>query len=348
MRKRADKSRRYKIKTMAIYLALETSCDETAAAVVADGRHILSNCLISQTQLHQNYGGVVPEVAAREHLTDVNNVIEQAMQQAKIKPADLDGIACTVGPGLIGTLLVGIAAAKALAFAWDLPLIGVDHLVSHICANYLESELKPPFLALLVSGGHTQLMYFNEFTQADIIGQTIDDAAGEAFDKVARLLGLGYPGGPAVDSAAISGDKTQFKFPRATVAGFNFSFSGLKTAVLRCLQKLEQPWPISDLAASFQETIVDTLVDKTLQAQVKTRAPAIVLAGGVAANSLLRRRLTDLSPVPVFLPRLALCTDNAAMVASAAYFTKSDHTKCLGPRKENAQLTAYSRSRPRR
>jgi len=390
---------------MAIYLALETSCDETAAAVVADGRHILSNCLISQIKLHQSYGGVVPEVAAREHLEDINNVIDLAMQQAKVKPSDLSGIACTVGPGLIGTLLVGLSAAKALSFAWDLPLIGVDHLIAHVCANYLESEntgfgvgarharpiymradaihpyanitptnitpaqdsplresrtyenltLAPPFLALLVSGGHTQLMYFNDFAQAQIIGQTIDDAAGEAYDKVARLLGLNYPGGPAIDRLAAGGDKTKFKFPRAAVAGFNFSFSGLKTAVLHCLQKIEQPWPVADLAASFQETVVSTLINKTLQAQAKTQAPAIVLAGGVAANSSLRQQLPALSPVPVFLPKSALCTDNAAMVAAAAFYLstaprplgQSDNTKYLIEKTENAQLTVYSRSKLR-
>ncbi len=272
---------------MAIFLGIESSCDETAAAVVADGRHILSNCLMSQMELHKNYGGIVPEIAAREHLENINSVIELAMKQAQISPADLDGIACTIGPGLIGTLLVGLSAAKALSFAWDLPLIGVDHLIAHVCANYLENEgtggehgllkqplqaaLTPPFLALLVSGGHTQLMYFNDFAQAQVIGQTIDDAAGEAYDKVARLLGLGYPGGPAIDNLAVSGDKTRFPFPKAAVAGFNFSFSGLKTAVWRCLEKIEQPWPVADLAASFQEAVVGALIDKTLRAQKRHR-----------------------------------------------------------------------------
>jgi len=334
---------------MAIYLALETSCDETAVAVVADGRRILSNCLISQMQLHQTYGGVVPEVAAREHLEDINSVIELAMEQASVKPSDLAGIACTVGPGLIGTLLVGISAAKALAFAWDLPLIGVDHLIAHVCASYLESDLQPPFLALLVSGGHTQIMYFSDFTQAEVIGQTIDDAAGEAYDKVARLLGLSYPGGPEIDRLAVTGNKTKFKFPKASVDGYDFSFSGLKTAVLRCLQKLEQPWPIADLAASFQATVVNTLIEKTLAAQIKTQAPAIVLAGGVAANCSLRKDLISMSPVPVFLPKLNLCTDNAAMVAAAAaYIGRTNETQSLTNKAENAYLTAYSRSKPRR
>jgi N6-L-threonylcarbamoyladenine synthase len=375
---------------MAIYLGIETSCDETAAAVVADGRHILSNCLISQMELHKNYGGIVPEIAAREHLESINSVIELAMQQAQLKPADLDGIACTVGPGLIGTLLVGLSAAKALSFAWDLPLIAVDHLIAHVCANYLESGgieedtgenmgsrlspysdggrmgsaptqassvLTPPFLALLVSGGHTQLMYFNDFAQAQTIGQTIDDAAGEAYDKVARLLGLGYPGGPAIDHLASTGDKTKFPFPRASVDGFNFSFSGLKTAVLRCLQKMEQPWPIADLAASFQQAVVDSLIDKTLRAQKKTQSPVIVLAGGVAANSSLRQQLLALSPVPVVLPKIALCTDNAAMIAAAGYFSQVTGAEHGRMRVQNAggwdpplhtvsaPLAAYSRSK---
>ena len=333
---------------MAVYLGIETSCDETAVAVVADGRRILSNCLLSQVDLHKKFGGVVPEIAAREHLESINGLIELAMRQASIEPGDLDGIACTVGPGLIGTLLVGLAAGKALAFAWDLPLIGVDHLIAHVCANYLENELKPPFLALLVSGGHTQLMHFTDFARAEIIGQTIDDAAGEAYDKVSRLLGLGYPGGPAIDRLAALGNPNRFKFPQANVDGFNFSFSGLKTAVLRCLEKLEQPWPINDLAASFQETVALTLVNKTLQAQKFTKSPNIVLAGGVAANSALRKQLLSLSPVPVIFPRIDLCTDNAAMVASAAYFKQYGEPRQLTGDQQNSDLTAYSRVRPSR
>ncbi len=330
---------------MAIYLGIETSCDETAAAVVADGRRIMSNCVLSQIDLHKKFGGVVPEIAAREHLESVNDLIALAMKQAAIKPSDLDGIACTVGPGLIGTLLVGLAAAKTLAFAWDLPLVGVDHLIAHVCANYLENNINPPFLALLVSGGHTQLMYFTDFARGEIIGQTIDDAVGEAYDKVARLLGLGYPGGPAIDRLAATGNRTRFIFPQANVDGLNFSFSGLKTAVLRCLQKLEQPLPISDLAASFQETVVLTLVNKTLQAQKITGSPQIVLAGGVAANSDLRKRLLSLSPVPVIIPRPEFCTDNAAMVASAAYFQQSEKIEGAGSETQIAELIAYSRAK---
>jgi len=333
---------------MAIYLGIETSCDETAVAIVADGRQIMSNCLLSQIDLHKQFGGVVPEIAAREHLESINDLIDLAMKQASIKPTDLDGIACTTGPGLIGTLLVGIAASKALSFAWDLPLIGVDHLIAHVCANYLKNELSPPFLALLVSGGHTQLMHFTDFAQAEIIGQTIDDAAGEAYDKVARLLGLGYPGGPAIDRLAAHGNANRFSFPQASVDGFNFSFSGLKTAVLRCLEKLEQPWPVEDVAASFQKTVALTLVNKTLKAQQFTQSPKIVLAGGVAANSTLRKQLLALSTVPVIFPPIELCTDNAAMVASAAYFKQQGNCKELTGDKQNTDLVAYSRVKPSR
>jgi N6-L-threonylcarbamoyladenine synthase len=329
---------------MAIYLGIETSCDETAAAVVADGRHILSNCLFSQIDLHKKFGGVVPEVAAREHLESINDMIHLALSQANIKPSDLTGIACTNGPGLIGTLLVGLSAAKSLSYAWDLPLIGVDHLIAHVCANYLDTDLEPPFLALLVSGGHSQLMHFTDFIEAKIIGQTIDDAAGEAYDKVARLLGLGYPGGPIIDTLSKNGDNTRFQFPQASVEGFNFSFSGVKTSVLRCLEKLEKPWPTEDLAASFQFAVINALVKKTLLAQKYTKASKIVLAGGVAANSYLKEQILNLSPVPVLFPAPPLCTDNAAMVAAAAFFkqkySSQDESYNL------ADVTVYSRSSP--
>jgi len=324
---------------MAIYLGIETSCDETAAAIVADGRQILSNCLFSQIDLHKKFGGVVPEVAAREHLEVINEIINLAISQAGINPKDLSGIACTAGPGLIGTLLVGFSAAKALSFAWDIPLIAIDHLIAHVCANYLETDLEPPFLALLVSGGHSQLMHFTDFTQAKIIGQTIDDAAGEAYDKVARLLGLSYPGGPIIDKLAKSGDKTRFPFPQALVKGFDFSFSGVKTAVLRCLEKLEKPWPIEDIAASFQAAVIGALVKKTLQAQEYTNAPKIVLAGGVAANSYLKEQMLALANVPVVFPTAQLCTDNAAMVAAAAYFEQVG-----GQGNKDTHLQVYSRS----
>jgi N6-L-threonylcarbamoyladenine synthase len=324
---------------MVNYLAIETSCDETAAAVVKDGRVVLSNCLVSQIGTHQRFGGVVPEVAAREHVQCINEVIAQALDEASLTPKQLDGIACTVGPGLIGTLLVGLAAAKALSWSWDLPLIGVDHLISHVCANYLETNLSPPFIALLVSGGHTQILHCESFTTMRILGETVDDAAGEAFDKVARLLGLGYPGGPLIDELASQGDPSAFKFPEGVVSGFDFSFSGLKTAVLRRLEKTEKPWPVADLAASFQEAVTRVLVRKTLEAQKQTGASAIVLAGGVAANRGLRHKFLQSAPVPVFYPPAQLCTDNAAMVAAAAYF-------CGNLLQE--PFAAYSRSKDRR
>jgi N6-L-threonylcarbamoyladenine synthase len=328
--------------TMAIYLGVETSCDETAAAVVKDGRQVLSNCLFSQTRIHEAFGGVVPEVAAREHLETINFVIENALSDAALTKEDLNGIGCTLGPGLIGTLLVGIAAARSLSWAWDLPFIGVDHLHAHVCANFLDTELEPPFVCLLVSGGHTQIIHVESFSRSQIIGQTVDDACGEAFDKVARLLGLGYPGGPAIDLVAKQGDPSSFKFPEAKMSHYDFSFSGLKTAVLRRLEKLAQPWPVADVAASFQEAIVTVLVRKLVQAQRDLRAPAIALAGGVAANSRLRSMLLEVADIPVFLPSLRYCTDNAAMVASAAFFSSRNTL-------ETEQVeSAYSRSKVRR
>lgn len=305
---------------MAVYLGVETSCDETAAAVVADGRKVLSNCLLSQVEIHNKFGGVVPEVAARQHLETVNLVIAEAMENAGLSYADLDGIAYTSGPGLIGTLLTGMLAAKTTAWVHDLPLIAVDHLLAHVCANYLNTDLEPPFLALLVSGGHTQIVYFEDYAQAKILGRTIDDAAGEAYDKVARLLGLGYPGGAVVDRLAQKGNPKAFKFPEGVVAGYDFSFSGLKTAVLRTAEKLTPPLPLEDLCASFQDAVCRVLVRKTLAAREELNAPRIVLAGGVAANQTLRSKLSELSPVRLYYPDKLLCTDNAAMVAAAAQF----------------------------
>lgn len=326
---------------MVTYLGIETSCDETAAAIVIDGRKILSNCIFSQIDLHQKFGGVVPEVAAREHLESINQIIDLALNEANLKVSDLNGIACTTGPGLIGTLLVGVSAAKALSFAWDLPLIGVDHLTAHVCANYIDTDLEPPFLALLVSGGHSQLMHFTDYVDAKIIGQTVDDAAGEAYDKVGRLFGLSYPGGPIIDKLAKTGDPTKFQFPQANVEGFNFSFSGVKTSVLRCLEKLEKPYPLEDLSASFQYAVINALIKKTLQAQKYTKAPKIVLAGGVAANSYLKEQMQALSPVPVLFPAMNLCTDNAAMVAATAYFKQKSATSSKST--YASDLSVYSR-----
>lgn len=305
---------------MSVYLAVETSCDETAAAVVADGRKLLSNCLLSQVEIHRKFGGVVPEVAARHHLESVNLVIGEAMQQSGLNFNQLSGLAYTAGPGLIGTLLTGMMAAKTLAWVHDLPLLAVDHLTAHVCANFINTDLEPPFIALLVSGGHTQIIFFEDYKQTRVLGGTIDDAAGEAYDKVARLLGLGYPGGAVVDRLAQKGDPTRFRFPEANVGVYDFSFSGVKTAVLRCVEKLEAPLPVEDLCASFQSAVARALVRKTLKAAADTNAKAIVLAGGVAANSALRQMLTDQSPVDVRFPPSSLCTDNAAMVAAAAHF----------------------------
>ncbi|HEY9713278.1 MAG TPA: tRNA (adenosine(37)-N6)-threonylcarbamoyltransferase complex transferase subunit TsaD, partial [Chroococcales cyanobacterium] len=311
-----------------IYLGIETSCDETAAAVVQGGRRVLSSYLVSQTPVHKVFGGVVPEVAARHHVESINEVIELAMAKANLGFTDLTGIACTQGPGLVGTLLVGMSAAKALSWVFDLPLLTVDHLFAHVCANYLETDLKPPFVALLVSGGHTQIVHFSDYSleSAVIMGQTLDDAAGEAFDKVARLLGLGYPGGPAIDKMAQQGDSKAFNFPEGNVSGYDFSFSGLKTAVLRTVEKLQakgEPLPVADLAASFQDAVVRVLVKKTVQAQLELGAERLVIAGGVAANRDLRSRLSAQaanSGAQLYFPKSEFCTDNAAMVAGAAWF----------------------------
>lgn len=305
---------------MSLILALETSCDETAAAVVRNGREVLSSHLVSQVELHQSFGGVVPEVAARRHVETINQVISLTLQTAGVTHRDLAAIACTAGPGLIGALLVGLSCAKALAWAWNLPLITVDHLLAHVSANYINTDLEPPFIALLVSGGHTQIIYFKSYKEAQVLGQTLDDAAGEAFDKVARLLGLGYPGGPAIDRLALEGNPNAFHFPEGKVSEHNLSFSGLKTAVLRTVEKLSEPLPVADLAASFQNAVVRVLVRKTLIAQRETNAPCIVLAGGVAANRELRAQFAKHAVGSLYFPDIAFCTDNAAMVGAGAFF----------------------------
>lgn len=346
---------------MGVVLALETSCDETAAAIVRDGRQVLSSKLVSQTGIHRQYGGVVPEVAARYHLEDINQVIQETLTDAGLRPDQLDAIACTNGPGLIGTLLVGLSAAKALSWSWGLPLITVDHLYSHVCANFLDTELEPPFICLLVSGGHTQVMHFNDYHDWRILGQTLDDAAGEAYDKVARLLALGYPGGPAIDKTARDGNPRAFRFPEGVVSGYDFSFSGLKTAVLRTVEKLpvkpdsgktcEISAQTADLAASFQDAVNRVLVKKTFKAMQEFGVDKVALAGGVAANSDLRRRFSEAAcelagsanqsagsadggTVKVYMPPIKYCTDNAAMVAAGAHFSGTS---------VNLDATAYSR-----
>ncbi len=320
---------------MSVVLALETSCDETACAIVRDGREVLASILVSQSDIHQEFGGVVPEVAARHHVETINRLIDETLESCSLTPRDLTAIACTNGPGLIGTLVVGISAAKALSWSWDLPLITVDHLFSHVCANYIDTDLNPPFVCLLVSGGHTQIMLYRDFDDWQILGQTLDDAAGEAYDKVARLLGLGYPGGPAIDQVSREGNSRAFKFPEGAVSGYDFSFSGLKTAVLRTVEKLPKPLPVADLAASFQDAVNRVLTRKTLAASAEHDAPAVVLAGGVAANNDLRRRFQTADDVRVYMPLLKYCTDNAAMVASAAHFKNTS---------ASLAASAYSRS----
>ena len=307
-------------------MAIESSCDETACAIVKNGRTVISNVVASQIKTHQQFGGVVPEIAAREHLDSVILVINQALSEAKMQADELTAIAATVGPGLVGSLLVGLNAAKAFAVTHDKPFIGVNHLNAHVCANYLNSEIKPPLLALLVSGGHTQIIKVNSYLEQEIIGETIDDATGEVYDKVARLMGLPYPGGVNLDKMAQSGNPKAYILPKARLQNeFDFSFSGLKTAVLNLCKKLTQngaSLPKEDVAASFQECITSTLFSKTLKAAEKYNINQIVLGGGVAANSEIRKKFFALESkgYKIHAPAMKYCTDNASMVASAAYF----------------------------
>lgn len=310
-------------------LAIETSCDETAAAVIKDGREVFSNIISSQIDLHREYGGVVPEIASRKHIETISFVIEEAMNGADIKFEDLDAIGVTCGPGLVGALLVGVSAAKGLSYGLGLPLIGVNHIEGHICANYIaHRELEPPFLCLVVSGGHSHIIMVEDYGKYITIGQTRDDAAGEAFDKVARTLGLEYPGGPVIDSMAQKGDPDWVEFPHGHVEGhpYDFSFSGLKTAVINHIHNLEQKgeiYKIEDVAASFQKAVVDVLVERTIMAARDLNIKKIALAGGVSANSELRckfMRVCDDENIKLYYPPIELCTDNAAMIGSAAYY----------------------------
>jgi N6-L-threonylcarbamoyladenine synthase len=306
-------------------LGIETSCDETAIAVVEDGQ-VRSNLIATQVDLHRRFGGVVPEVASRAHVEALNPLLEEALDRAGCGFRDLHGVAVTVGPGLVGALLVGIAAAKSLALALDVPLIGVNHLEGHIWANFLEHGApRPPYVCLVVSGGHTMLVHMTDVHRYRILGQTVDDAAGEAFDKIARFIGLGFPGGPALDRAARDGDPEAIAFPRpmADSDDYAFSLSGLKTAVLRYVKAEREAGreiDLADLAASFQEAIVDVQVTKTLRAARETGADTVLLGGGVVANSRLRERMATAGEdagVRVLFPSMALCTDNGAMIASA-------------------------------
>lgn len=307
-----------------VILAIETSCDETACAVVKNGREVLANVVATQIKTHKQFGGVVPEVAAREHLEAINLVIDEAIAQSGLDFSQIDAIASTQGPGLVGALLVGFNAAKALSLAYDKPFLAVNHLKGHVCANYIGTDLKPPFITLLVSGGHTQIIKVESYEKQQIIGETIDDAVGETYDKVARLIGLEYPGGPNLDKLAQLGDNNRFKFTEARVGEFDFSFSGLKTAVLRLVQSLEKEGelPKEDISASFQEAVTKVLLKKTLAVSEKYGIKTLALAGGVAANSEIRRKFFALKEqgYEVFAPPMNFCTDNAAMIASAAYF----------------------------
>jgi N6-L-threonylcarbamoyladenine synthase len=308
-----------------LILGIETSCDETAVGVVEDRLRVRANVVASQVDLHARYGGVVPEIAARAHLDLLQPVLDRALVEAGATLRDLDGVAVTAGPGLVGTLLVGVAGAKALSLSQGLPLVGVNHLQAHVLAAQLEfGELEPPLVALVVSGGHTSLVKMGEDGLFREIGATVDDAAGEAFDKIARFLGLGFPGGPEIDRLARDGDPTAIDFPRPMWhEGHNFSFSGLKTAVIRYLRKLEDAGEdpvLEDVAASFQEAIVDVQVDKTIAAAEAEGVDQVVIAGGVAANSRLRARMEEECKqrgLRLLAPSPALCTDNGAMVAAA-------------------------------
>ncbi len=313
-----------------IILGIESSCDETSAAVVKNGRMVLSNIISSQVDLHAEYGGVVPEIASRKHVELIIPVIDSALSEAGITLEEVDGIAVTYGPGLVGALLVGVSAAKALSAALDKPLIKVHHIEGHIAANYItHPDLAPPYVCLVASGGHSHIVYVNDYLDFTILGRTRDDAAGEAFDKIARVLGLGYPGGPVIDKQAKLGNPKAIRFPRVNFPGdsLDFSFSGLKTAVINHINHARQVGEelnIPDICASFQQAVVDVLVDHTIKAAQAQEVKTIALAGGVAANSLLREDLEKRAKKAGFKaisPALILCTDNAAMIASAGYYS---------------------------
>lgn len=312
-----------------LILAIESSCDETAASVVKNGRCVLSNIISSQIAIHTLYGGVVPEIASRKHIEKINQVVEAALKEADVTLDDIDAIGVTYGPGLVGALLVGVAEAKAIAYAKKKPLVGVHHIEGHVSANYIEHpDLEPPFLCEIISGGHTHLVIVKDYGSFEILGRTRDDAAGEAFDKVARAIGLGYPGGPKIDKLAKEGNPDAIHFPRAKVedAPYDFSFSGVKSAVLNHLNGCKmkgEPIVEADIAASFQKAVCDVLVDHAMQAVKDYGINKLALAGGVASNSALRAAMKaacDKKGIPLYYPAPILCTDNAAMIGAAAYY----------------------------
>lgn len=310
-------------------LAIESSCDETAAAIVVNGRDVRSNIISSQIALHTLYGGVVPEIASRKHVENINYVIQEALDTAQMTLDDMDAIAVTYGPGLVGALLVGVAEAKAISYAKHLPLIGVHHIEGHISANYIENkDLEPPYICLVVSGGHSHLVKVLDYGEYQVLGRTRDDAAGEAFDKVARAIGLGYPGGPKIDKAAKEGNPQAISFPRTSIADhpYDFSFSGLKSAVLNYLNQCEmkgESYNQADVAASFQQAVVDVLTDHAMMAMQESGMKKLAIAGGVASNTALRKAMQEkcaANGITFYSPSPILCTDNAAMIGAAGYY----------------------------
>lgn len=310
-------------------MAIESSCDETSVAVLADGREILSNVISSQIEIHTQFGGVVPEIASRHHLDNINAVTEQALAQANVKLDDIDLIGVTSGPGLIGALLIGVATAKAFALAKNKPLVGVHHIQGHISANYLQyPELEPPFMALVLSGGHTNIIRVTDYNKCEVLGQTRDDAIGEAYDKVARVIGLGYPGGPKIDRIAKEGDPNAIEFKRVMLEkdSLDFSFSGIKTGVLNYVNTQRQAGKeinVADVAASFQQAVLDVVVTKAMKAAARHNEKRLVMAGGVASNSALRKQMAaacEKRGIKLYVPNPVLCTDNAAMIGCAAYY----------------------------
>ena len=312
-----------------ITLAIESSCDETSAAILKNGREVLSNIISTQIETHKKFGGVVPEVASRKHIESIDEVVQEALDTANMDFKDIDHIAVTYGPGLAGALLVGLSHAKALAYTLDIPLVGVNHIEGHVSANYIEhKDLKPPFITLIVSGGHTHLVEVKDYGVYEILGRTRDDASGEAFDKIARAMGLGYPGGPIIDRLAKLGNKHAIEFPRAHMdEEYDFSFSGLKSAVLNYLnaKKMKnEEIIVEDVAASFQEAVVEVLSSKAIKAALDKNYKTIALAGGVACNSSLREKITEMAKehgIDIKYPPLVLCTDNAAMIGCAGYYS---------------------------
>ena len=326
-------------------LAIESSCDETAAAVVADGRKVLSSIISSQIAIHEEYGGVVPEIASRHHLQNVNPVVERALKESGASLEDIDLIGVTNGPGLIGALVIGVAAAKALALASGKPIVGVNHMYGHVSSNFIQyPELEPPFVALVVSGGHTDIIEMTDYTSCRVIGSTRDDAAGEAYDKVARVIGLGYPGGPKIDACAKNGDRSAIRFKRVMLEkdSFDFSFSGIKTGVLNYVNSEKQAGrtvKTEDVAACFQEAVVEVLVEKAVHAVKTLGRDSLVMAGGVSANSRLREAMAERCEkegIRLYLPERILCTDNAAMIGTAAYYKYMKY----GP--DDLSLDAYA------